>query len=51
MRALAASLLVAVVSVFGLAAWTDDDPCKGHVTPDGITADQMGPCDEMAAVR
>ena len=50
MRAFAAALVVAVVSVVGLAAWTDDDQCKGHVTPDGISADQMGPCDEMPGV-
>lgn len=51
MRAFVAALIVAVASVVGLGAWaTDDDPCAGHVTPDGITADAMGPCDEMPAV-
>ena len=51
MRAFMVSLLLTPALVAGLAAWTDDDPCKGHVTPDGIAADQMGPCDEMPAVR
>ena len=50
MRALAASLALAVASVV-LVGWAvDDDPCAGHVTPDGIAADQMGPCDEMPGV-
>lgn len=51
MRATLGSLVVAVVAVFVLAAFTrGDDPCAGHVTPDGVTADAMGPCDEMPGV-
>lgn len=52
MRPLALAFLVAIGLTFAVAAMADErpDPCAGHVTPDGIHADAMGPCDEMPAV-
>ena len=45
-----AHVALACLAVVALAFATDDDPCAGHQTPDGITADAMGPCDELPGV-
>jgi len=48
--AVIAATAAALLAVTFLA--TDDDPCAGHVTPDGITADAIvaDPCNEMPGV-
>ena len=49
---LAAIIATMAAALLAVAALAGDvlDPCAGHVTPDGITADAMGPCDEMPDV-
>lgn len=45
-----AAVLVTLGTFAVVADAVNDDPCTGHQTPDGITADAMGPCDEMPGV-
>ena len=50
MSARAIAILGLTATLAASACSTKHDPCLGHATPDGIPADQMGPCDEMPGV-